>query len=705
MIAYILRTQFEIYIQMKNLFFLTIIASLIITSCGPHDHDHRDDKKVAVKIPGIMIEHMNDSIRPQDDFYNYVNGTWLKNNDIPKDRTRWGSSDELVKAVDDDALSILKAASESGDYAKGTDQWKAINIYRSILDVDNRNKQGLEPLKPLLDQIDAVTDVVSMQELMAETAKYGGVGFFGVYVFADMKNSNMNTAYLGAGSLGLPEREYYVGDDNDSKEKRENYVAHVARMFEMIGDAPEAAADQASRILAFETSLAEPRMTKEESRNPLLRYNPMSIAELSEINPSIDWNGYLKGIGVGELEHIIVTQPKYFTALEGILKDGNVDEWKNYMRWTALNDAAGLLTVDLDKANWEFYGKELRGAEAQRPLEERALNTINGAIGEALGKLYVDEKFPPEAKEKAEKMVNNVLDAYKVRIKALNWMSPETQDKAIEKIDRLQIKIGYPNKWKDYSTVQVIAPEDGGSYFGNMLSVSEWGHNDMISKMNKEVDKTEWFMSPQTVNAYYNPMYNEIVFPAAILQPPFYNYMADEAVNYGGIGAVIGHEVSHGFDDQGSKYDADGNLNNWWTESDTKEFAELGKALVSQYDVLEPLPGINVNGEFTLGENIGDLGGVFSAFDGLQMHLKEAGDPGEIDGFTQEQRFFISWSTLWRQLIRDEALMNQIKTDPHSPGQYRGYVPILNMDEFHTAFNTQPGDPMYLAPEDRVKIW
>jgi len=657
------------------------------------------------KNPGINLAYMDNSVRPQDDFYQWVNGAWMKNNSIPDDRTRWGSFDELGKAVDDDALAILKNAAASGKYEKGTDQWKAINIYKSILDTENRNAQGLKPLMDFLGKLDKVNDIAGAQEFMTDMSRFGASGLFGMFVFGDMMNSNMNAAYLGAGSLGLPERDYYVGEDDDSKEKREKYVMHVARMLKYLGDSDEKAMMNAKSILAYETELAIPMLTKEESRNPTLMYNPKSFAELSEMCTAVDWNKFSNQVGLEGLETIIVTQPKYITALNEVFTESRINDWKNYMRWSMLNNSAGLLSMELDKANWEFYGKELRGAETQRPLEERALSTINGTMGEAIGKLYVDQKFPPEAKAKAEKMVDNVLSAYQTRIDALEWMSSETKAKAKEKIDKLQIKIGYPDTWKDYSEIEVTSIEDGGTYFSNMLSVSEWNFNDMINKMGKPVDKTEWFMSPQTVNAYYNPMYNEIVFPAAILQPPFYNYQADMAVNYGGIGAVIGHEVSHGFDDQGSRYDAEGNLNNWWTEEDAAQFKTLGQRLIDQYSALEPLEGIFVNGEFTLGENIGDLGGVFSAYDGLKLHLAESGNPGDIDGYSQEQRFFMSWATVWRQLIRDEALINRIKTDPHSPGQYRGYVPILNMDEFHAVFETKPGDAMYLAPEDRVKIW
>jgi predicted metalloendopeptidase len=382
-----------------------------------------------------------------------------------------------------------------------------------------------------------------------------------------------------------------------------------------------------------------------------------------------------------------------------------VADWKEFLKWSVLNSAASQLSTDIENANFDFYGKTLTGALKQRPREEVALQVINQSTGEALGKLYVEKLFPAEAKEKARKMIQNVILAYQNRINALPWMSDATKVKAIEKLNKITIKIGYPDKWKDYSALEVKSPEQGGTYFENSKMYARWSHKKNIEKMGKPVDKEEWGMSPQTVNAYFSPTNNEIVFPAAILQPPFYDYKADEAVNYGGIGAVIGHEISHGFDDSGSRYNADGNLVNWWSDEDLKQFTTLGSALADQYSALEPLPGIFVDGKFTLGENIGDLGGVNAAYDGLQIYLKANGKPDLIDGFTAEQRFFISWATIWRSKMRDEAIKNQVKTDSHSPGMYRAYVPLQNVEAFYKAFNIQPTNKMYVEPEKRVKIW
>lgn len=654
---------------------------------------------------GINLDLMDKSVRPNDDFFRFVNGTWLKNTPIPADKTRWGSFDELRLKTDKDALAILKEASQNPNYKSNTDQGKAINVYKTFMDTITRNKLGVTPLKPLVKQINAIKNVSDLQKLLIKAESSTGVGFLGIGVSADQKDSNKNVAYLYPGGLGLPDRDYYVSEDKDSKEKREKYVAHVAKMLQYLDIKGEKATQMAQNILAFETQLSTPRFTRVELRDDRLQYNPMSIEELQKQMPQINWKNYLQAIGLGEIKSIVVTQPKYFTALNTILEKGNVSDWKAYMLWTALRNSAGRLSTQIGEANFAFYGKTLTGAIKQRPIEERALQTVNGSVGEALGKLYVEKKFPAEAKLKAEMMIKNIIKAYQNRIQNLTWMSNETKIKAVEKLNKITIKIGYPDKWKDYSALTILSPEEGGNYFDNMERLNKWGFEKDIADINKPVDKTQWGMSPQTVNAYYNPSYNEIVFPAAILQAPFYDYQADEAVNYGGIGAVIGHEISHGFDDAGARYDAQGNLVDWWTEEDLKQFTALGKALASQYSALEPLPGVHVDGEFTLGENIGDLGGINAAYDGLQLFLKEKGNPGLIDGYTPEQRLFISWATIWRGKIRDEALKNQVKTDPHSPAQYRAYVPLINLDTFHEAFQIKPGDGMYVAPEKRVKIW
>jgi putative endopeptidase len=654
---------------------------------------------------GINTSLMDKSVKPNDDFFRFVNGTWLKNTEIPADRVRWGSFDELRQKTDVDALRILDEASKDPKYTSSTDQGKAVNLYKTIMDTIARDKAGIKPLKPYLAKINAVKNVADLQKLMIEMASEGGIGFFSVGVGTDAKNSNKNVVNVGPGSVGLPDRDYYVSDDADSKEKREKYVLHVARMLQFLGEKPAAAKKNAERILALETEMSQPRFDRVERRDRRKSYNPMTIADLQKLNNSVNWEKYITGIGLPKVDTLIVSQPKYMQALESIFMANKIDDWKAYMRWTLLNRSASKLSTTIEKANWDFYSKTLSGAIKQRPRNEGALQVVNGPTGEALGKLYVEKMFPAEAKAKAEKMIKNVIRAFETRINNLPWMSEATKVQAIQKLNKMSVKIGYPDKWKDFSALTIKSPAEGGSYFENSKNIANWNFKRNIDKLGKPVDKTEWGMSPQTVNAYFNPSNNEIVFPAAILQPPFYDYKADEAVNYGGIGAVIGHEISHGFDDSGSRYNSDGNLVNWWTDEDLKQFTALGTALADQYSALEPLPGTKVDGKFTLGENIGDLGGINAAYDGLQLYLKENGNPGLIDGFTPEQRLFISWATIWRSKMRDEAIKNQVKTDPHSPAMYRAYVPLLNLETFHQAFDIKPGDGMYLAPEKRVKIW
>jgi len=676
----------------------TLLATLVFTGVS--------QVNAQKKTPGIDTSLMDKTVSPTNDFFKFVNGTWLKNTEIPADKTRWGSFDELRQNTDKDALAILKDAAKNPKYLSTTDQGKAINMYKVAMDTVARNKQGIAPLKPYLAKINAVKNIQDLQKLMMdEEAVGGGVGFFGVRIGADEKDSNRNVVSLGVGGLGLPDRDYYVSDDKDSKEKREKYVLHVAKMLQFLGEKPEQAKADADKILALEIQMSQPRLDRVERRDARKQYNPTAIADLQKMLPVVKWDAYLKGVGFTKLDTIIVSQPRYMAALQTIFTENKVDSWKAYMRWMLLRSSAGQLSTDIETANWEFYGKTLTGALKQRPRHEKALQTVNGTVGEALGKLYVEKMFPAEAKEKASKMIQNIIRAYKKRINNLTWMSAATKTKAIEKLDKLTIKIGYPDKWEDYSALVVKSPEEGGTYFDNIKNVSQWGWKKDLAKLGKPVDKTEWGMSPQTVNAYYNPSYNEIVFPAAILQPPFYNYQADEAVNYGGIGAVIGHEISHGFDDEGSRYNAEGNLVDWWTADDLTQFTALGTALADQYSALEPLPGIHVDGKFTLGENIGDLGGINAAYDGLQLYLKENGNPGLIDGYTPEQRLFISWATIWRSKMRDEAIKNQVKTDPHSPGMYRAYVPLLNLDTFQKAFGIKAGDGMFLSSDKQVKIW
>tara|TARA_R110002049_G_scaffold309149_2_gene517605 strand:+ start:706 stop:2799 length:2094 start_codon:yes stop_codon:yes gene_type:complete len=692
----------------KFLSLLTLFAFLGILSCKD------DTKKETAKVeltPGINLEFMDKETKPNDDFFRYVNGKWLDNVEIPDDQTSWGGFNELRKKTDADALAILNAAmSDNKDINKiniipGSDQEKAVKLFQTIMDTVSRNEQGLAPIKPYLAKIEGIKNSDDLQNYLIEMEPTGGAGFFSFGVGAHTKNSDINAAYLGSGRLGLPDRDYYVKDDADSKEKREKYVDYMTKMLQFLGDNETDANNQAKQVLAFETRLAEPKMDKVDRRDARKRYNPKSIDDLQKMVPAINWNNYFKGIGVKKIDTIIVSEVKYMGALQTILSENNVDDWKAYLRWSLFNTASRALSTDLETVRWEFYSKDLRGAKEQRPRDENALQVLNGTIGEALGKLYVDAKFPPEAKAKAEKMIANVIKAFENRINNLSWMTDETKAKAVEKLLALNVKIAYPDQWRDYSALEIKGIDEGGSYLQNMRNSSSWSHNKDLEDLGNPVDKSRWGMAPQIVNAYFSPSFNEIVFPAAILQPPFYNYTADDAVNYGGIGAVIGHEISHSFDDSGSRYDKDGNLNNWWTDEDLEQFEALGKELADQYSAIEVLPDVFINGAFTLGENIGDLGGLNAAYDALQMSFDKNGRPEDIDGFTPEQRFFIANTTVYRAKIRDDALKNQIKIDPHSPTMTRGIQPLLNMDAFYEAFNIKEGDKMYIKPEARVRIW
>ncbi len=688
---------------MKTNFLKPVVAFTVIAVAATACKDKTEVAVADTEPHGIILANMDTTVSPKDDFYNYVNGNWMKNNEIPDDETSWAGFTILRKKTSKDMLNILAKAKESGKYAPDTDQAKALMIYESKLDSTARDKAGIEPLKPTLEKIAAMDSMEDFQQLMTEDAVAVSQPFLGLAAFSNPNNSAINSAYITPGGLGLPDRDFYTSTDPASVKIREQYVDHITRMLQFLGDSEESARKQAETILAFETKLATPRLDKVASRDFRNFNNPRSIAELQQMLPQIQWEKAFEQMGIDKkLDTVIVMQPKYMETLKQMFSKPDFDTWRTVMRWSTLNSSAGMLTTEIDKANFDFYETTLKGTKKQKPADERALATVNGSVGEALGKLYVDEMFPPEAKAKAESMIENVIAAYKDRINALEWMSDSTKVKAIEKLDKFTVKVGYPDKWKDYSQMEV---KPGNTYYDNMVAVQTWNLKDNLEKIDEPVDRTEWGMSPQTVNAYFNPFNNEIVFPAAILQPPFYDYKADEAVNYGGIGAVIGHEISHAFDDSGSRFDANGNLVNWWTETDLKNFTERGDKLAEQYSNVEVLDSVYINGKFTLGENIGDLGGVLGAYDGLQRFYKENGRPDNIDGFTPEQRFFMSWATVWRTKSRDEALRNQVKTDPHSPGMVRATQPLLNVDAFYEAFDIKEGDPMYLAPEDRVRIW
>ena len=651
----------------------------------------------------LNLSFMDTSVNAGDDFYQYVNGKWMETAEIPADRGRWGSFDELGKKADSMALKVLEDASKSNLIDPKTDAGKAVTMFGSVMNTEARNAQAAAPLKPHLEEIDRISSRSELCDYMVTKASIRESVFLGFYVGTDVKNSKQNTLYTFGASKGLPDRDYYLKDDDKSKEIRKAYLDFMSKAFVAVG--VEISDEECDRIMEMETYLAQNEMSRVERRDPNKRYNPRSKEVFIKEMKKLPVERMMSALGIEEATTIVVGDVKSLQASYSLVKKSKISDLKNFIKWNQVRGSLGVLSEYLSKLSFDFYGKTLRGTPQQKPLRERALSVVNGSLGEALGKLYVEKYFPEEAKKVAKEMVDDVIAAYRVRINNLDWMSDATKAKAQKKLDKLMVKIGYPDKWKDYSALEVKSYEQGGSYFENMMNLSKWSVARNMKKLTEPVDKTEWGMSPQTVNAYYNPVYNEIVFPAAILQPPFFDFRNDPAVNFGGIGAVIGHEISHGFDDAGAQFDENGNLTNWWTEEDLKKFKEKGKRLADQYSGYEALPGKFVNGEFTLGENIGDLGGVASAYDGLVLHLKRVGEKGLIDGFTQPQRFFISWATIWRNKIRDEELAMRLLTDPHSPGYFRAIGPLENHDGFYEAFDLKEGHKMYKAEKDRVKIW
>ncbi len=657
-------------------------------------------EQVATTDEGINQSYMDKTIRPQDDFFSYVNGNWMKTAEIPSDKSSWGSFNALREDVDNASLGILDKIL-ADKFAAGSEGQKIQNLYGTFMDWDKRNADGISPIKSDLQKIDNIKNVTQLQSYLTEATKTGDNPFYAWRVGPDMKNSVMNAVYLGGASLGLG-RDYYQKDNDANTKTLAEYKNYLSQLFTIIGQKnPDQSAMQ---VVNFEKSLAKDMLTNEENRDANLRYNPKTMPELSKLVKNVNLPKYFKDAGVST-DKVIVSEMKYYDKMDSWMTDKNLPIIKEYMKARMVSGNAGNLNKQLDDLSFNFYSKYLQGQQEQRAMNKRGLGVINGVLGEAFGKLYVDEYFPAEAKSQMETYIMYLKKSFKQHIADNDWMSPETKVKAQEKLSKFAVKIAYPDTWKDYAKLQLDSKQDGATYYKNLQNITEWSYNKNLDKVGKPVDKTEWGMSPQTVNAYYSGSNNEIVFPAAILQPPFFNFKADPAVNFGGIGAVIGHEISHGFDDSGSRFDGDGNLNNWWTDADRKNFdAKVGQ-LATQYDAYEPVKGSFINGKFTSGENIGDLGGVAVAYTALQMYLKDKGDPGLINGYSQDQRFFMSWATVWRTKSTEQYMVNQVKTDPHSPGYFRAFAPLVNQDSFYKAFDVKPGDKLYRAPSERIKIW
>ncbi|MGY4385371.1 putative endopeptidase [Pedobacter sp. UYP24] len=646
---------------------------------------------------GISVKNMDTTVNPGDNFTAYVNGTWVKNTKLPSDKASYGAGSIVNDKAQEDVKAIIENAAK-GSPKDGSEEQKIGDLYESYMNMKVRDSIGLAPLTAELTKIDAIKSAKDLVSYMAYANRVGIKIPFNVSVSEDFKDPKRYMLLTWQGGLGLPDREYYFLTDAKSVALRAKYVNHMEKMLMLAGITDAKA--KAAQIMALETQLAGKQMKKEDTRNIAALYNKYAVKSLGTLTPDFDWNTFLTEAGIKNPDSIVVTQVAYTKDLNAIFKSTPIDTWKNYFKWGAITGAATLLNTALDQENFDFYSKTMLGIKEQKPQWRRAVSMVNANLGEMVGKLYVEKHFPPAAKERMLKLVNNLLKAYETSINALDWMSPETKKQALVKINKFMPKIGYPDTWRDYGALKVVK----GDLYGNSLRATEFEYNRTMNKLGKVVDRKEWGMTPQTVNAYYNPTLNEIVFPAAILQPPFFDMEADDAVNYGGIGAVIGHEIGHGFDDQGSTFDGDGVLRNWWTPKDLSEFKKRTNALVAQYNSFKVFPDLSVNGTFTLGENIGDLGGLSIAMKAYKTSLD--GKPAPVmDGFTGEQRVLIGWAQAWLNKANEEALRNQVGTDPHSPAKFRVNGVVRNIPEFYEAFKVKPTDSLYLAPKDRVKIW
>ncbi len=680
-----------------NRLIIGAVALATLVACGKQDATPTAVEATAPVKSGIDVANLDSDVRPGDDFFAYVNGKWVRETEIPADKSSYSTFARINDDVQE-RVKIIVEESASGDFAKGTDEQKVGDLYKSYVNWEVRNERGIQPLQPELGRIDAITNYDELAAYFGSALMRGLDAPFVLAQFEDMKDPEFYGIYVFQSGLGLPDREYYFKDDEKSADLRGKYVAHIEKMYELAG-LPNGK-DAAATVMALETRLAEQHMKKEAARDWATNYNKVAVAELAEMMPNFNWDAFLNAQDAGFLEEVIVIMSDYQKAVDGIIRDTDLDTWKTYLTWSALNQAADRLTEDLDQQNFEFYAKTLYGTEEQQPLWRRGGNLVNAHLGEIVGKVYVKRHFPPEAKERMLELVGNLIKAYEVSIRDLEWMTEETRVQALDKLSKFKPKIGYPDEWRDYSALEI----DGNDLFGNVERANLAEHKRQLERQGGPVDKNEWGMNPQMVNAYYNPTGNEIVFPAAILEPPFFDMEADDAVNYGGIGAVIGHEIGHGFDDKGSTFDGDGVLRNWWTDEDRAEFERRTAKLVAQYDDYAPFDDLNVNGEFTLGENIGDLGGISIGLLAYKMSLDGKEAP-VLDGFTGEQRVFLGYAQVWRNKYRDEVLRLMINTDPHSPAMYRANGAVRNVPEFYEAFDVAETDALYLPPEERVKIW
>lgn len=644
---------------------------------------------------GISKSGFDLTVKPQDNFYQYVNGTWLETTVIPEDKSNYGSFTVLADAAEKNLKAIIDAA--AGDNAiAGSDAQKVGDMYRSFMDTTLIEKSGINPIRDDLQRITAINNYDDIAIYMAESNRMSVQSPFVFFIDQDPKNSTEYIGFFHQSGLGMPDKSYYF--DDKFAETREKYVAYIQQLLNLANDA--STSENATKIMAIETEIAKHHWTRVENRDRDKTYNKFASANLSDAMPKFNWNAYLQTAGLTSADAFIVRQPSFFAGLDSVLLAFPVSDWQSYFTFKLIDAAAPFLSNDFVNARFEFRGKVLSGVTQNRPRWKRGVDAVESTLGEVLGRLYVEKHFKPKAKARMTELVHNLSKAFEIRINNLEWMSAETKKQALEKLSKFNFKIGYPDKWKDYSTLEIKPNE----LLQNMKRSAAVEYQREVSKLGNPIDRSEWFMTPQTVNAYYNPPMNEVVFPAAILQPPFFDMAADDAVNYGAIGAVIGHEFSHGFDDQGRKSDGNGNLRDWWTESDAENFSTRAKVMIEQYNGYSPIDSMNVNGELTLGENIADLAGLTVAYEAYSISLN--GKPAaEIDGFTGQQRFFLGWGQIWRRKYREAELRQRLLTDPHSPSEYRVNGIVSNMPTFYEAFGVQPADAMYRSKDVRVQLW
>ena len=696
---------------MINRFTVTLALASGLFACQQQDVDSKAANDLAVNaadeatiteaiepVSGLNFDGFDSAVRPQDDLFAAVNGKWIAETELPADRARWGTFDKLRDQSQDDVKALVEEVSAFQDVSHGSATQKIRDFYNAYMDAEKATELGVDAIRTELDEIAVIESHDDLFRAFGSLGVYGVDGPIGGFIFSDLKDPDTTVVYLSESGITLPDRDYYLLDDEQFVKGRELFRTYVARLFELAG--VEGGADKAETLLALEHQLAQVHWSKEDNRDPVKIYNPKSPEELQQMAPKINWDVTLEASQVLGRDRYIVSQPSFFEAASDIIADTDISTWKDYLTFQTIDAFAPVLGNDIFQAWFEFHQAGLQGIEEPRPRWRRAVNATNGNMGELLGQLYVDKHYKVEARERMETMIGYLTEAYRQSINELDWMGDETKQQALVKLSKFNPKIGYPEKWRDYSSMEIVE----GDLVGNIKSAAEFEYKRNVDKLDRAVDKSEWFMNPQTVNAYYNPVWNEIVFPASILQPPFFNVNADDAVNYGGIGAVIGHEIGHGFDDQGRKFDGNGNLRDWWTEEDNTRFEERKQKLAAQYNSYEVIDGLTINGEFTSGENIGDLGGLGIAYKAYKLSLNGKEVP-VIDGLTGDQRFFLGWSQVWRGKARDEETKRLLTIDPHSPPRFRANGAATNVDAFYDAFDVKEGDGMWLAPEDRVKIW